>query len=345
MKVAVVILNYNGREYLARFLPDVIAHTPDAEVIVADNHSSDDSVNFLLTNFPEIRLISLPENLGYAGGYNAALSQVEADYFVLLNSDVEVTAGWLTPLIDLMEKDPQIGACQPKILDFGKKDSFEYAGAAGGFIDLLGYPFCRGRIFTTLEEDYGQYDDDLQVFWASGACFLLRSDAFFRAGGFDSDFFAHMEEIDLCWRMQNMGYKIFYSGKSSVYHVGGATLPKSNPFKTYLNFRNSYASLIKNSTYAELAYKFPMRFVLDTVAGLKFLLSGYVTDFMAVIKADVYIILHLKKIVGKRKNPVKRISQLTGIYGKLIVLSYYLLDKRYFFSLKSIIPNRIISSS
>lgn len=285
MKVAVVILNYNGASMLAKFLPSVIEYSPGAGIVVADNASTDDSVAVLRESFPTVRLLQLDRNYGFAGGYNKALEQVDAEYFMLLNSDVEVTDGWLEPLLSFMERTPDAVACQPKILAYKQKTHFEYAGAAGGFIDRYGYPYCRGRLFDTVEEDDGQYDDVRRVFWATGAAMMVRSDAFRKAGGFDGRFFAHMEEIDLCWRMLARGGEIYVVPQSRVYHVGGATLNKSNPRKTFLNFRNNLLMLYKNLPADELRSVMCMRAVLDYVAALKFLLTGAWGDFKAVLAA------------------------------------------------------------
>src|SRR6478609_7911509 len=225
-KVAIVILNWNGRKFLQQFLPGVIQHSPDASIVVADNASSDTSVEWVEQNYPGVRIIRNPRNEGFSKGYNLALRQVKAEYFILLNSDVQVTAGWLNPLIELMDKNPQVAACQPKIRSFTQPEHFEYAGAAGGYIDSFGYPFCRGRIFDNLEKDEGQYDDEQTVLWATGACLMIRSKLYHQAGGLDEDFFAHMEEIDLCWRLNLMGYQVKYCPDSIVYHVGGGTLNK-----------------------------------------------------------------------------------------------------------------------
>ena len=285
MKVAVVILNYNGASMLSRFLPSVIEYSPGAEIVVADNASTDDSVTVVTKDFPGVRLIQLDRNHGFADGYNRALAQVEAEYYLLLNSDVEVTEGWLVPLLTFMEQHPAAVACQPKILSYNYKECFEYAGAAGGFIDRYGYPFCRGRLFDTVEEDKGQYDDVFQIFWASGAAMMVRSSAFHAVGGFDGRFFAHMEEIDLCWRMLARGGEIYVVPQSRVYHVGGATLNKSNPRKTFLNFRNNLLMLYKNLPARELHRVMGVRAVLDYVAALKFLLTGAWGDFKAVLRA------------------------------------------------------------
>ncbi|HEX9615036.1 MAG TPA: glycosyltransferase family 2 protein, partial [Bacteroidota bacterium] len=246
-KTAVVVLNWNGKDLLERFLPILVRHTSgNAEIVIADNGSTDDSVDYVRKTFPPVRTILLGKNLGFAGGYNEALKQVEAEYYVILNSDVEVTEGWIESIITMMEGDPRIGACQPKILDIRVRNRFEYAGAAGGFIDVLGYPFCRGRILNSFEEDRGQYDDMKEVFWATGAALFIRSKLFRQAGGFDEDFFAHMEEIDLCWRIKHLGYRVMACPSSTVYHLGGATLDQGNPRKTFLNFRNGLILLFKN---------------------------------------------------------------------------------------------------
>ncbi len=270
---------------LAKFLPSVIEYSQGVEIVVADNASTDDSVAVVTSGFPSVRLIQLDRNYGFADGYNKALEQVQAEYFLLLNSDVEVAEGWLEPLLSFMEQHPNAVACQPKILAYNNKTHFEYAGAAGGFIDRYGYPYCRGRLFDTVEQDCGQYDDVHRVFWATGAAMMVRSDAFRKAGGFDGHFFAHMEEIDLCWRMLARGGKIYVVPRSRVYHVGGATLNKSNPRKTFLNFRNNLLMLYKNLPAGELRGVMCMRAVLDYVAALKFLLTGAWGDFKAVLRA------------------------------------------------------------
>ena len=285
MKVAVVILNYNGASMLSRFLPSVIEYSQGAEIVVADNGSTDDSVPVIERDFPAVRLVQLDKNYGFADGYNRALAQVEAEYYLLLNSDVEVTQGWLVPLLTFMEQNPAAVACQPKILSYNHKERFEYAGASGGFIDRYGYPYCRGRIFDTVEVDDGQYDDVCRVFWATGAAMMVRSDAFRNAGGLDGRFFAHMEEIDLCWRMLARGGEIYVVPQSTVYHVGGATLNKSNPRKTFLNFRNNLLMLYKNLPADELRRVMCIRALLDYVAALKFLLTGAWGDCKAVLRA------------------------------------------------------------
>lgn len=332
-RVAVVILNYNGKQFLADFLPGVIAHSADYRVIVADNCSTDDSISFLKTEFPQVEIIQNSSNNGYSAGYNEALSNIsDVDYYVLLNSDVEVTPNWIAPIINMMEADKTIAAAQPKILDQKKKTHFEYAGAAGGYLDTLGYPFCRGRIFLELEQDQGQYNDIQQVFWATGACLFVRASCFHELGGFDEDFFAHMEEIDLCWRLNNAGYKIYYNGNSTVYHVGGGTLDKSNPKKTYLNFRNGLSLLYKNYTNTELWIKLPIRLVLDIVASVKFMLFDSFKDGIAVLKAHIDFYGEFKNNYRKRQitKRLKKIETLSIIYGKSIVLEYFIKGRRRF---------------
>lgn len=326
-KVAVVILNWNGKSFLEKFLPHVIQHSTNHEVIVADNNSTDDSVSFLKANYPNIQIIVNKQNEGFAKGYNTALKQVQADYYVLLNSDVEVTPNWIEPIINLMDSNPKIGACQPKILDYNNRTLFEYAGAAGGFIDKYGYPFCRGRIFNNIEEDKHQYDDIKEVFWATGACMFVRAEAFWKVGGFDDDYFAHMEEIDVCWRMKNIGYQVFVNPQSFVYHVGGGTLNKLSPKKTYLNFRNNLITVTKNAYSRFLILKILYRMILDGVAGIKFLLEGNAAHCIAVTKAHFSFYTMLPSTLKKRKA----LQQLTnfkyttsGVFEKNIVYQHFL---------------------
>lgn len=286
MRVSIVILNWNGVGMMRRFLPSVVEKSKgSAEVIVADNASADESLKMLAEEFPEVRTIVLDNNYGFAGGYNRALRQVESEYYLLLNSDVEVTEGWIDTLVAFMDSHQDCAACQPKILSVSDRQCFEYAGACGGYIDRYGYPFCRGRIFGTVERDHGQYDTVQEVLWASGACLMIRRDDFWRVGGFDERFFAHNEEIDLCWRLSMTGRKIYCVPQSRVYHVGGGTLPQGNPRKTYLNFRNNLTMLYKNLPDGELARVMIARFFLDYVAALQSLLSGHTGDFMAVCRA------------------------------------------------------------
>jgi len=329
MRVAVVILNWNGKKFLEKFLPSLLANSSDqAEIIVADNASSDDSVEYLKSNFRDIRIIQHNKNFGFAKGYNLALTQVEADYYVLLNSDIEVTPNWIQPVIELMESDSSIAACQPKIRSYSEPQKFEYAGAAGGFIDKYGYPFCRGRMFLSIEEDDGQYDDTIEIFWATGACMFVRAGLFHQFGGLDEDFFAHMEEIDFCWRLKNEGYKIMYCPSSVVYHIGGGTLPKISWRKTYLNFRNNCILLYKNLPDNLLLEVFAKRLFLDGIAAMKFLITAGFKDFFAVSKAHFSFYGSLGKTREKRKK-LKQ-GQVNNIYQKNIVFDYYLRGKKKF---------------
>ncbi|MCK4677646.1 MAG: glycosyltransferase family 2 protein [Bacteroidales bacterium] len=328
-KVAVVILNWNGKNFLEQFLPQVIKYSAkDAEIIVADNASTDESLAFLRKTYPEIRLIINPFNGGFSKGYNDSLSQIEAKYYILLNSDVEVTPGWINPIIDLMDNDKSIAACQPKILSFHEREKFEYAGAAGGFIDKFGYPFCRGRLFQSIEKDHGQYDDSVEVFWATGACMFVRAEYFHQLGGLDNDFFAHMEEIDLCWRMKRRGYKIVFCPSSVVYHVGGGTLPKKSAFKTYLNIRNNLIMLYKNLPANRLFIVLFLRFFLDLIAAFKFLVDGGLNDFKAVFKAYISFYSTISRHKGKRK--LQSHTKVSGIYRGSIVFSHYLFRRKKF---------------
>lgn len=285
-KVAIVILNWNGEKMLRKFLPSVIEHSSQAQIYVADNASTDGSMELLRTQFPMVRTIVLDRNWGFAEGYNKALDQVDAEYYVLLNSDVEATPQWLDLLVDFMDNNKDVAACQPTLLSDAKRDMFEYAGANGGFIDRYGYPFCRGRIFDVVEQDEGQYDDICDVFWATGACLLIRSEDYWKAGGLDGRFFAHNEEIDLCWRLRLLGRRICCNPMSYVYHVGGGTLPKGNPRKTFLNFRNNLTMLYKNLPQEELGKVMRVRWLLDYVAAWQTLVfKGHVGDFVAIYKA------------------------------------------------------------
>ena len=313
IKTAVVILNWNGKHWLEKFLANVIQNSLNTEVIVADNNSTDESVAYLKENYPNIRIIHNDGNYGYAKGYNLALRQIDAEYFVLLNSDIQVTKDWTCPIIELMEKDQSIAACQPKILDYNNKNKFEYAGASGGFIDKFGYPFCRGRMFDDLEEDKEQYNDGTEVFWATGACLFVRASHFFEAGELDEDFFAHQEEIDLCWRLKNKGYKIMVEPKSEVYHVGGGTLNVGSPFKTHLNFRNNLYMLFKNLPLSSLFIIIPIRLVLDGIASITFLRNKQgINHFFAVMKAHFSFYFEIPKLIVKRR----KISQQSSLRGK-----------------------------
>ena len=327
-KTAVVILNYNGVDYLKRFLPTVVENSTKCHIAVIDNNSDDTSLNFIKTNYPDVQLISLKKNYGFSGGYNRGLAYVQADNFVLLNSDVEVTPGWIEHLLQFMRSHPEVAICQPKILSLQHKEQFEYAGAAGGYLDILGYPFCRGRIFNHLENDQGQYDDDRIIFWASGACFFIRANVFNELGGFDEDFFAHMEEIDLCWRGHRAGYQTAYVGDSCIYHLGGGTLKDSNPLKTYLNFRNGLQLLVKNSSVRNLCWKVPLRICLDLVASIRFIFQGSLLHFIAVLKADFFFLVTLPQTWSKRsqfKTPYE-----SKLFNILLVWEYFIIGKRTF---------------
>jgi GT2 family glycosyltransferase len=328
--VSIVILNFNGVKYLKDFLPSVLAtQYENYEVVVADNGSSDDSIAFLKANFPTVKIITSATNEGFAGGYNWALKRIEADYYVLLNSDVQVTPNWIEPMVDVLEADPKNGACQPKLLSFANPTDFEYAGAAGGWIDSLGYPFSRGRIFDVCEKDKAQYDNVAPIFWASGAAMMIRSSVFHELNGFDHTFFAHQEEIDLCWRMHLAGYKAFCSPQSVVYHVGAGTLPRGGR-KVFLNFRNNLVMMCKNLPLAELAWKLPFRFALDAISAWKGLLSGDGYFFTAIVKAHFAVIGFAFRGKIKRSNQPKSLISLDGVYAGSLVYQYFIKKKQYF---------------
>jgi GT2 family glycosyltransferase len=330
--VAIVILNYNGRHYLEKFLPEVLAYSAGYEIWVADNASSDHSMSWLQQHYPSIKTLAIKENKGYAGGYNEALAQIDSKYYILLNSDIEVTAGWIEPVIDFMDSDERIAACQPKIRAYDLPTHFEYAGAAGGYMDYLGYPFCRGRIFDTREEDTGQYDDEIDVFWATGACLFVRSEAFHKSGGFDERFFAHMEEIDLCWRLLNLGYRITYCGKSTVYHVGGGTLHKSNPKKTFLNYRNNLIMLFKNLPKGRRWKTVFFRLVLDGISSARFIGAGAWPDVLAIIRAHFAFYAMIPSLTKGQKRSTYR----APLYFRSVVWEYFVLGKHLFTSLTGI---------
>ena len=318
-KIAVVILNWNGAKLLEQFLPSVMEHSDDATIYVVDNASTDSSIEVLKTKFPSVNIIQNDGNYGFAKGYNVALQQVEEDYYALVNSDVEVTEGWLAPILTVFDKELNVSIIQPKILDYKNKEYFEYAGAAGGFIDQYGYPFCRGRIFDTIEKDNGQYDDETEIFWASGACFFIRKEIYRKLNGFDCEFFAHQEEIDLCWRAFNLGYKAKYTSKSVVYHIGGATLKESNPKKTFLNFRNSLLMLTKNLPKNKLPSIIFVRLLLDGLAGIQFIFKGKFNHFWVIIKAHFHYYHLINKTLKKRKAPQSE----NYYYIKSIVYKYF----------------------
>jgi hypothetical protein len=333
-KIAIVILNWNGAKLLQQFLPSVIEFSQDesTQIIVADNGSTDDSLSILRNKFPEVSILDLEQNFGFARGYNEALKRIEADYFVILNSDVEVTAHWLMSPIRLMESDKTIAAVQPKILSYLNRTQFEYAGAAGGFIDQYGYPFCRGRIFDEVEEDKGQYDTITDVFWATGACIFVRRDLFHEIGGFDADFWAHMEEIDLCWRLKNKGYRIVYTPESTIYHLGGGSLAYDNPRKLYLNFRNNLWLLYKNLPTSQLLSILLARMILDFVAAVKLLGEFNFNGIKSVLKAHLHFYRSLPALKRKRKlvERDKQFIKPEGMLCKSIVFQYYIKNKKRF---------------
>ena len=332
-KVAIVILNWNGLKHLQKFLPSVMASNwPNLSVVVGDNASTDNSVGFLQAEYPQVRIIRNDANYGFTGGYNRVLQQVEADYYILLNSDIEVTPGWIKPVITLMEQDVTVAAAAPKIRSWQQKTHFEHAGAAGGFIDSYGYPFCRGRIFYEVEEDKGQYDDSGEVFWASGAALFIRKKCWDAVGGFDERFFAHMEEIDLCWRLKNMNYRVMYCAESEVYHVGGGTLDKENPFKTYLNFRNNLLLLKKNLPFGRSVLTITLRFWLDLLASIRFMNEGKRKDAWAVSRAHRNFVrtLFMREKTLPRGKAIPHHSTLYGMYKHNIVWDFFVKKKKYF---------------
>lgn len=333
-KIAVVILNWNGEALLRKFLPSVLRHSPEetADVIVADNGSTDGSVEMLRNEFPHVRLILLEKNYGFAEGYNRALEQIDHPYTVLLNSDVEVTPNWLDSPLSLLESRADIAAVQPKLLSYRQPDYFEYAGAAGGFLDKYGYPYCRGRIFDVVEKDEGQYNDICPIFWATGACLFIRTDVYKEAGGLDADFFAHQEEIDLCWRLRTRGYQIFYTPQSVVYHVGGATLDAENPRKTFLNFRNNLLMLYKNLLAKDMQKVMRVRLVLDYVAAFKFLISGHPANAKAVYQARKEFHKLKAEFWEKRKENLskRKLRQIPEQYDGSLLVAFYLKGRRRF---------------
>ncbi len=340
MKIAVVILNYNGESLLREFLPKVVAFSSQAEVVVADNASTDGSIALLKNEFPQVRTICLSENFGFAEGYNRALAEIDADYFVLLNSDVEVTENWLSPMLDFMESHAEVAACQPKILSYNEREKFEYAGACGGYIDSLGYPFCRGRIFTTVESDEGQYDKIAPVFWASGACLFVRADKFREVGGLDGRFFAHMEEIDFCWRLQARGNRLVCVPQSTIFHIGAKTLAKENPMKTYLNFRNNLLMIYKNERHATRILA--ARFLLDWVAAFQMLLQGKLGDFKAVFRAQRDFCRQKKTFAEARAENLQLTinNDLDGRLSGSILWNYYVKRKKVARKLQDFIQER-----
>lgn len=329
---AVVILSYNGKKYHQDFLPLIVKEGKGKyDTVIIDNASTDDTAEYVQQNFPDVKLIRLPKNLGFTGGYMAGLQEVNAKYIVLLSADFEVSENWFTPLHQLMESDTTIAACQPKIRYQKQREYFEYAGAAGGFIDTMGYPFCRGRIFFTLEQDHGQYNDDIECFWASGGCFFTRNELFKKFGGFDPDFFAHMEEIDLCWRYKNAGYRIMACGQSTVFHVGGSVITYGSPEKAYRNYRNNLIMMAKNLPASQFWWKIPTRMLLDVIAIARSIVTLKMTDVKAVSRAHRHFLARLGYWIGKRKQTKKDQTELRntiGIYARSIVWDYFVKSKK-----------------
>lgn len=323
MKLAIVILNWNGKKLLKQFLPSVIKYSKEADIYIADNASTDNSVNYVKTTFPSVKIIENKINGGYAKGYNDALKHINTDVFCLLNNDVEVSKDWLIPVIKAFNTNENTSIIQPKLLDYNNKKFFEYAGAAGGFIDKYGYPYCRGRIFETIEKDEGQYNDNSEIFWASGACLFIKSKVFEELNGFDESFFAHIEEIDLCWRAKNSGYHVKYVGQSEIYHVGGATLSNLNPKKTYLNFRNSLFALTKNAK-GSLFSKIIVRLILDGIAAVKFLFELKPQHSIAILKAHFSYYYHLNRLIKQRKSAKNKIKY----YQRTSIVLDYFVNKR-----------------
>jgi GT2 family glycosyltransferase len=332
LKTAIVILNWNGQKLLEQFLPSVVNFSSElAEIYIADNASTDTSIKYVKKFYPSINIIENTTNEGYAKGYNDALAEVDADIYCLLNSDVEVTKDWLKPVLEVFEKEKKTAIIQPKLLDFKEKSKFEYAGAAGGFLDLYGYPYCRGRVFNDLEIDNGQFNDVSDIFWASGACLFIRSKIYHQLEGLDEDYFAHQEEIDLCWRTQNIGYKVRYVGTSTVFHVGGATLQETNPHKTYLNFRNSLLNVVKNVPKKWFLFIVFSRLILDGIAGIRFLIELRPVHTFAILRAHINFYKNFKKFLGKRKKLQKK--QNYNLHTS-IVWQYFILGRKKFKDLK-----------
>ena len=330
--ISVVILNWNGSAMLQRFLPSVIRYSEEAEIIVADNGSTDHSIDLLQEKFPSVRILPFRENYGFAEGYNRAIQQIETPYVLLLNDDVEVTPHWLKPLLTFMNHHPEVAACQPKILSETNREVFEYAGACGGFIDHLGYPYCRGRIFNHVEKDRGQYDQVCPIFWATGAALLVRTDVFRKEGGLDKRFFAHMEEIDFCWRLRSRNYGIYCIPQSTVYHVGGGTLPKSHPRKTFLNFRNNLLMLYKNLPEERLNFTLRIRYLLDLIAALKMLLSGQAKESMAIVKAlrTFFKIRHDFDRQREENLQKQQLKDIPEMRNESLLVAFYLKKKKKF---------------
>ncbi|MGB3592408.1 MAG: glycosyltransferase family 2 protein [Nonlabens sp.] len=328
MKAGILILNWNGLEHLKRYLPSVVANSPGHKIYLVDNNSMDESIKWVTVNYTEVDILVLKENSGYAGGYNQAMNSVKEEIICLLNNDVEVTPGWCDAIVQTFQTDQSVAACQPKILDWNQKDQFEHAGAAGGFLDQLGYPYCRGRIFNTLEQDHGQYDTTVDIDWATGACLFVRKSVFLEAGGFDPDYFAHQEEIDLCWRLRSMGHRIICNPASQVYHLGGGTLSMNHPKKVYLNFRNSLFNIVKNEQSTFWVGKLFLRMVLDGIAVLYFVLKKQPQHLFAILKAHRSLYSSMKSLLAKRKVN-KRLQQRVIVHSLPSILwSYFIMQKQ-----------------
>ena len=332
MKIAIVILNWNGKKLLEQFLPSIVNFSSElAEIYVADNASTDSSLAYIKEYFPLVQIVENTTNGGYAKGYNDALKSIDADIYCLINSDIEVTQNWISPILEVFKKEKNTAIIQPKILDFKAKDTFEYAGAGGGFIDLYGYPYCRGRVFNHLEQDTKQFNDVAEIFWASGACFFIRSKVYHQLNGFDEDYFAHQEEVDLCWRAQNEGFDVKYVGGATVYHVGGATLQETNPQKTFLNFRNSLLNVVKNVPKKWFLFVVFSRLLLDGIAGIKFILELRPIHTFAILKAHLSFYKNFLKFLGKRRKLQKK--QDYNLHTS-IVWQYFVLGRKKFKELK-----------
>ena len=328
MKTAIVILNWNGQKLLEQFLPSIVNFSSkEATIYIADNASTDNSIAYVKAFFPSVKIIKNTENGGYSKGYNDALQSIDADVYCLLNSDVDVTENWLEPIIKVFKSDEDTAIIQPKLLDFKEKTKFEYAGAGGGFIDFFGYPYCRGRVFNYLETDHGQFNDETDIFWASGACLFIRSKVYHELGGLDEDYFAHQEEIDLCWRTQNLGYKVKYVGASCIYHVGGATLKETKPQKTFLNFRNSLLNIVKNVPKKWFLLVIFSRLFLDGIAGIKFIIELRPIHTLAIVKAHLSFYKNLVRFLKKRKNASKKIHYSRHLS---VVYQYFILKRKKF---------------
>lgn len=334
---AVVILSYNGKKWHEQFLPRIIKEAETGyDVIVVDNASTDDTLQYVKDTFPEVKTLHISLNRGFSNGYAEALEQIQAKYYILLSADFEVTEGWYPPLLQAMQRYSGLAACQPKIRYWREREYFEYAGAAGGFMDKYGYLFCRGRLFTELEKDHGQYNDDIEVFWASGGCFMVRADLYHKYGGLDNDLYAHMEEVDLCWRLKNGGYKIGYIHQSTVYHVGGSVISYGSPQKLYYNFRNNLVLLIKNEKTSRLLWLFPLRLILDGVAGVRLLVTGNVKEMFTIIRAHFDFYASLGKWLNRRKEAKKNITHRNecGRMNKSIVWQFFGLRRTKFSQIK-----------